>query len=144
MTGFCSRSLGPLFLLCFAALGCGGNRQLQSVTVQPSQADAKNFTNGQVQFTATGVFSNSGMPVTLTSKDITWCYGGVASSATLTAGICAGNVAQLVSIDSNGVAQCNSGFQGMGLILAGVPIPASMPDVGQQLKVYGSATLTCP
>jgi hypothetical protein len=144
VTGFRSRSLGPLSLVCLAALSCGGSRQLQSVTVQPSQADAKNFTNGQVQFTATGIFTNSSMPVTLTNKDISWCYGGVASSATLTAGMCAGNVAQLVSIDSNGVAQCNSGFQGMGLILAGVPIPATMPDVGQQLKVYGSATLTCP
>ncbi len=142
MNGFSSRSFGPLLILSLATLSCGGSRQLKSVTLQPAQADAKDFPNGQVQFTASGVFGNSSMPVTLTSKDVTWCYGGPAN--TPTAGVCAGNVAQLVSVDSNGLAQCNSGSQGVALVLAGVPSGMPMPDAGQPLKVYGSAMLTCP
>ena len=73
------RSVGLGFLLAFCAvmmLSCGSNRQLQSVTLNPSSADAKNSPNGQVQFTAKGVFSGSSAPVTLTSQDVTWCYGG--------------------------------------------------------------------
>lgn len=145
MTGSRSISAGPfLTLLVLATLSCGSNRQLQSVIVNPPTADARNFANGQVQFTAKGVFSGSQMPVTLTSKDISWCYGGVANAANPTAGVCAGNVAQFVSVDPNGVAQCDSGFHGVGFVLAGVPSGATMPDVGQTLKVFGSATLTCP
>ena len=141
MTAFRACSFGPLLILSGAALSCGGSRQLQSVTVQPSQATA----NGSpVQFSASGIFSSSNKPVPLTSKDVTWCYGGAASSATPTAGICAGNVAQLVTVDSSGLAHCNAGFQGVGLVLAGVPAKSPMPDAGAPLKVYGSATLTCP
>ena len=144
MTGFRSRSIGPLLLLCAAALSCGSNRQLNSVALNPPTADAKNSANGEVQFTATGVFSNSNTPVTLTSKDITWCYGGPAPVATFTSGQCAGNIAQVASVDQNGLAQCNSGYQGQVFILAGTPSGSAMPDMGVQLKVYGVATLTCP
>ena len=144
MTGFCVRSTGPLLLLFLIALSCGSSRQLQSVTLDPPAADAKDFPNGQVQFTATGVFSNSKMAVTLTSKDVTWCYGGVANAATLTAGLCAGNVIPFASVDQNGLAKCSTGFQGSALVLAGVPMPSMNPDGGAQMKVFGSATLTCP
>ncbi len=144
MSGLRSRSVGALLLLSSITLNCGGSRQLKSVTLNPPTADAKNFPNGQVQFTATGIFSNSSMPVTLTSKDITWCYGGVANSMNPVAGQCAGNVAQFASVDQNGVAQCNAQFQGSVSILAGVPSAIAMPDTGSPLKVYGSAVLTCP
>ena len=144
MTGFRSRSLGLLLVLTLATLSCGSSHQLTSVSLQPASADAKDYLNGQVQFTATGVFSSSNQPVTLTGKDVTWCYGGLANVGTPVSGICAGNVAQLVSVSQNGVAQCNSGFHGMGLVMAGVPSGMPMPDAGQPMKVYGSATLTCP
>jgi hypothetical protein len=140
--------IGTLVLLsAFAALSCGSSHQLQNVTISPSAADAQQFPNGQVQFTAKGTFNGSSTPVTLTSKDITWCYGGDANAATPQAGICAGNIAQFASVDQNGVAQCISGpqgFQGSVVILAGVPSDMMMVDAGPQLKVFGSAVLTCP
>ena len=144
MTGFHSRSVGPLLLLVAAALSCGGNHQLQSVNIQPPQADAKNFPNGQVPFVAKGTFSGSSMVVTLTSKDIEWCYGGQVNTMTAVAGACAGNIAQFATVDRNGLAQCNPSFQGSVFVLAGVASGSVMPDEGQQLKVFGSATLTCP
>jgi hypothetical protein len=145
MTGFPSLSARPLMLLSLIiATGCGSSRQLQSVTLNPPAADAKNFPNGQVQFVATGIFSGSSTPVTLTSKDVTWCYGGPANIVGPEAGVCAGNIAQLATVDQNGVAQCVGQSQGMALILAGTTTGPSMPDMGPQLKVFGSATLTCP
>lgn len=145
--------MASLRFLCFAALaalstlvatGCGSSRKLQSVTITPSAADAKSSPSGQVQFVATGVYSNSSKPVTLTSKDILWCYGG-AAMGTASPGVCAGNVAPLASVDPNGLAQCTSAtFQGTVSILAGTPGSSVMPDAGPQLKVFGSAQLTCP
>jgi len=114
------------------------------VAIQPSAADAKDFANGQVNFSATGIFSGSSSPVPLTSKDVTWCYGGLANVASPTAGSCAGNIQQFASVDQNGVAQCKAQFQGAVLILAGTPTISMNPDGGAALKVFGLATLTCP
>ena len=144
VTGFHLRSVGPLLLLAIAAFSCGGNHQLQNVNIQPPQADAKNFPNGQVPFVAKGTFSGSSTVVTLTSKDILWCYGGTANTMTAIPGACAGNIAQFATVDQNGLAQCNPSFQGSVYILAGVASGSSMPDEGPRLKVFGSATLTCP
>ncbi len=51
-----------LVALALQALGCGSsnsNRILESMTITPANADAQNFANGQVQFTATGTFSKA-------------------------------------------------------------------------------------
>ena len=142
MTGSRSRSFGPLLLLSFAALSCGSTRQLQSVSIQPAQASAS---GNPVQFTAKGIFSGSSSVVTLTSKDVLWCYGGTTSVATSAAGVCAGNVNQFATVDQNGVAHCtSSSFHGSVYILAGKAMSSMNPDTGPQLKVFGSATLTCP
>jgi len=114
------------------------------VAIQPSAADAKDFANGQVAFSATGMFSGSSSPVPLTSKDVTWCYGGLANVASPTAGGCAGNVQHFATVDQNGVAECKAQFQGTVSILAGTPMISMNPDGGTPLKVFGSATLTCP
>lgn len=73
--------------------GCG-NRKLTSVTITPA-ADAQNFPNGQVQFTAMGTISDSSKPVPLTT--VTWCVG-------CSNGMCNGNIASSATIDSNGLA----------------------------------------
>jgi hypothetical protein len=114
------------------------------VSITPATADAKNFANGQVQFIAAGTFSNPPSPVTLTSQQVTWCYGGLATAGTPTAGRCAGNIAQFATVGQNGMAHCASSFQGTVYILAGTEPVSMMPDGGSQLKVYGSAQLTCP
>jgi hypothetical protein len=129
-------SAGLLLLVVIA--GCGGNRQLKSVSLSPASADARNFPNGQVSFIATGTFSSPPSPQNLTSKDVFWCVGS-------SSGDCVGNVNPGASLDQSGMAQCNPGFAGTATILAGTQSSVMVnPDQGQQLKVFGSAQLTCP
>ena len=117
--------------------GCGSSRQLQSVAVTPVSADAKNYTNGQVPLTATGTYSQPPSPVQLTSQDVVWCIGDAS-------GMCNGNVVPPATVDQNGVAQCSSAFVGTATVLAGTQSSMVMGDGGSQLKVFGSAQLTCP
>ena len=131
-----------LFLLLplttLGIVGCGSSRQLQSVTISPASADAQNFPNGQVSFTATGTFSKKPSPQKLTSKDVTWCGGS-------SSGVCVGNINPGVTVDPNGLAQCLPGFTGTVTILAGTESSSMMnPDGGSQLKIFGAAQLTCP
>jgi hypothetical protein len=130
---------GPLVLFAaFVMSGCGGSRQLQSVTLTPALADAHSFPGGQVPFAALGTFNSPPSPVKLTSKDVQWCVG-------TSAGACVGNINPGVSVDQNGLAQCNAGFVGTATILAGNVASMPMnPDGGAQLKTFGSAKLTCP
>ena len=138
-------SSSSFVLLFFGMLGCGNGRQLQGVKLSPATADAQNFPNGQVSFTATGTYNQPPSPVQLTSKDILWCSGGIGSSGSTT-GQCVGNANPGATVDQNGLAQCSPMFVGTVTILAGTEIPMSnpMPDSGAQLKIYGSAQLTCP
>jgi hypothetical protein len=56
-----------------------------------------------------------------------------------------GNINPGAVVDQNGVAQCHTGFVGTATILAGNGAVGTMnPDGGSQLKVFGSAKLTCP
>ncbi|HEY6770357.1 MAG TPA: hypothetical protein VI386_36905 [Candidatus Sulfotelmatobacter sp.] len=129
----------PCFLLpiVLVFMGCGGgSHQLQGVQITPAIADARNSPNGQVNFTATGTFNRPPSPVTLTSADVVWCVG----SGT---GTCAGNIVAGATVDQNGVAQCQAGFNGTVTILAGQG-KVTMPDTGEQLKIFASARLTCP
>jgi len=48
-------------------------------------------------------------------------------------------------VDQTGMAQCDSGFVGTATILAGTQSSVMMnPDQGSQLRIFGSAKLTCP
>jgi len=146
MTGFSSlRVLLLLLLAVLATLSCANSdRKLQSVTLDPPTADAKDFPNGQVQFSATGIFSQPPSPVLLSSKDISWCVGQQTNVMNPTAGVCVGNVVPFATVDQNGLAHCGPFSQGTVYILAGTPGVMEMPDEGSQLKVFGSAQLTCP
>ena len=146
MTGFPSLKVLPLLLLALlASLSCGsGNRKLQSVTLDPPAADARDFPNGQVQFSATGTFSQPPSPALLTSNDVSWCVGPQTNVMNPTAGVCVGNVVPFATVDQNGLARCNASSQGTVYILAGTPMVSVMPDQGSLLKVFGSAQLTCP
>jgi hypothetical protein len=139
MTRSATLSLAPRVV--FAALvlsGCGSNRQLQSVSLNPPSADAQSFPGAQVPFAATGTFSQPPSPSKLTSKDVLWCVG-------TSAGACLGNINPGTSVDQNGAAQCNPGFVGKATILAGTQSSVMVnPDQGPQLKVFGTAQLTCP
>lgn len=137
MKSFACMFAGLLILGELALLGCGSSRQLQSITVSPATADAKNFPNGQVPFTATGMYSKPPSPSPLTSNDVQWCVGS-------SSGACAGNIIPGATVDSNGVAQCGSVFTGTAYVLAGTEGSVMNPDSGQQFKIFGSAQITCP
>jgi hypothetical protein len=130
-----------LLTLLIITLACGSSRTLQSVSVMPAVANAQNFPNGQVSFTATGTFSKPPSPRQLTSQDVTWCVG-------VTPGSCAGNIAVLATVDQNGVASClasaPNSLPKTWVVMAGKAMPAMMPDEGSQMTVFGSAQLTCP
>ena len=132
---------GPLVVLAaLVTSGCGSSRQLRSVALPPASADAQSFPNGQVPIAAVGTFTHPPSPVNLTSQTVVWCIGDAT-------GTCNGTVAPHATVDQNGVAQCNSTFVGTATVLAGTPSPppAAIPvGAGAQLKVFGSATLTCP
>jgi hypothetical protein len=124
-------AIGLSFL---AMVGCGNNR-LTSVNLSPAVADAQNFPGGQVQFAATGTYSNSSKVIPLTN--VTWCIGS-------TTGMCNGNIATSASVSGNGLAQCFPGGTGTVTVIAGSGGPQSNPDAGHQLAVFGTAQLTCP
>jgi hypothetical protein len=122
------------FVTISLALGCGSNR-LTSVSVTPAVADARDFSNGQVPFTASGTYSDSSRLVTV--KNLSWCVGS-------SSGRCNGNIASAATVNSNGVAQCLSGATGTVTVIAGTGGAVTMPDTGHQLTVFGTAQLTCP
>lgn len=130
-----------LLTLLVVTLACGSSRTLQSVSVTPAVANAQNFPNGQVPFTATGMFSKPPSPQPLTSKDVAWCVG-------VTPGACAGNIAVLATVDQNGVASClaspPNSLPKTWVVMAGKATPSMNPDGGSQMTIYGSAQLTCP
>jgi hypothetical protein len=127
-----------LSLIAFGIVGCGSSRKLQSVALTPASADAQNFPNGQVSFTATGTFSKPPSPAQLSSKDVMWCAGS-------SNGVCVGNAIPGATVDQNGVAKCSPSFTGTATILAGTASSSmANPDAGTQLKVFGSAQLMCP
>jgi len=129
---------GPMLILAaLATSGCGNSRQLQSIAVSPASADAKAYPNGQVPLTATGTYSKPPSQVQLTSKDVVWCAG-------VTSGACYGNIAPPVTVDQNGLAKCSPTFVGTATVLAGTSPAVVNPDEGSQLKIFGSAQLTCP
>ncbi len=134
-------ALAPLYSVMLSAslfsLACGSGRQLQSVTIAPATADAKNSPNGQVQFAATGTFSQPPSPQPLTNADVTWCAGS-------NNGLCDGNINPGASVSPSGLAQCSSNFSGTVTLLAGQGTPSMNPDSGLQMKVFGTAQLTCP
>src|ERR1700686_141993 len=92
-----------LILAAAITLACGSSpsadRLLQSVTVAPATADAQDYPNGQVPFTATGFYTAKPTPVTPLTTSWSACYQGATTTG--------------VSIDPNtGVAQCAAGSAG--------------------------------
>ena len=131
-------SFFALVLAASLASSCGANQgqgQLQSITLSPATADAQDYPNGQVQFTATGFYADP--PHTVTPLSATWgtCYQGAGTSE--------------VSVASGGVAQCAPGAVGTYTVWANDP---PSPNVGclaitacgGGCFVVGSAQLTCP
>ena len=128
--------------LVFAAwitLACGGGaRKIQSISMSPASADAQDYPNGQVPFVATGYYNSA--PMTVTPLQANW---GAASGSVPANGA--------VTVDSNGVAQCNAGASGTYTIGAWVnlpvngtpPCPSFAFGAASCKYVLGTAKLTC-
>jgi len=128
---FCS----SLFLASIAItlLSCGNSNKLQSISISPASADAKDYPNGQVQFTAVGTYANGSQVKPLT---VLWSPG--APWLALPAA---------VQLDSNGVASCGNVPAGTYPVWAGAPIDPHTPVSGMNQStplVNGTAHLTCP
>jgi hypothetical protein len=109
-----------LYLMAALSAGCGSStpRMLQSVTASPATADAKDFANGRVKFTATGNYNQP--PMTVTPLPVTaWSV----------------NPTTIATIDANGVAECLPGQVGL------VKIEVAIAGDGPLMNV---AQLTCP
>lgn len=123
--------------LVLATLGCGGmsnssNRILQSITVSPSVADAHS-SNGSVQFTATGTFSQAPSPALVTFAAP---YSGSWAADPA--------VATLVGTGmGTATFQCVAGASGKTTIQA-IASTNSAPGGAMSTAVTGTATLTCP
>jgi hypothetical protein len=130
-----------LFLFTLAitasfALSCGETsisgaiRQPQSITLSPATADAQDYPEEQVQFTATGHYNAA--PYTVTPQPITaWaaCQDGPTTD---------------VSITAKGVAQCANGATGSYLITASSPGTCTCLAPCPSSDTIGTAQLTCP
>jgi hypothetical protein len=128
-----------LALTASIELGCGSRAdpvQVQSVTLSPSVADAKDYPNGRVQFTATAYYSNNprhGVPLTVSG----WgsCYQNLSTPD--------------VTVSRTGVAQCASGAVGKYTVWANAPRNVSganclaVTACGGGCFVAGTAPLVC-
>jgi hypothetical protein len=128
------------FLLAIVAsmLACGINQGLyKSLTVSPATADAQNYPNGQVQFTATGTEINGTQVKPLASF---WTPGPpwLPSPALPLSG---------VQLDQTGLASCGTAGPGTYMIVATAPVDPHLPVskmTPSTPHLSGAATLTCP
>jgi hypothetical protein len=125
-----------LVLMAAMALACSTSRLAQSVTVSPTTADARDFADGQVQFTATGYYNQEPSPVT----PLTATWGVCASNGNLNG----------VSVNASALAQCGRGATGTYNVFASVQNPSrgvctvDLPCGGEGCgQVVGTAQLTC-
>jgi len=134
------------FLLILAgaiALACGSpsaprnmSGLLELVTISPAVADAQNYPDGQVQFTATGYYSTP--PFQVTPLLATWgaCYQDAPTNG--------------VSVSANGLARCVAGAAGTYTVWAWAPSNAAVCPTFVGLcgtggcQVTGATLLTCP
>lgn len=116
-----------LVAIALAVSSCGNQspRVLQSVSVTPATADAQSFSNGQVQFTANGNYSQPPSPSVLTQA------GWSLSDPTI------------ATVSQSGLAECNAGASGTVTVKAGTSGPCSGTGC-TAVFISGTAQLTCP
>ena len=88
-----------LLTIALASTGCGSNRTLQSVTLTPASADAKNYPNGQVRLGRHRYFQQAAVPVAADQFGcalVRWRRTERAPATSM----------PNVTVDQNGVAQC--------------------------------------
>lgn len=125
-------------ILLFHTFACGSPsmtpqrlpRVLLAISVTPVTADAQNYSNGQVQFVASGTFSQSPSPGPLT---FTPPYTGDFT-------VSDSSIANIVSTGTASVTvECDAGASGSVNIVA-----TASSNGGPVTNVVGKAQLTCP
>ena len=130
-------SLCELASLLISWLGCtsglGPDRLLTSITVTPATVTAPTSSR-KVQFKATGEYT--ALPSPDRVPNATWCVSD-SNGCIITTN---------VTIDVNGLAQCDPAFSGTETVMAsasnGAPAPV-MPG-GTGVLISGTAQVTCP
>jgi hypothetical protein len=132
-------TLGPV-LLASMVMSCGtttipnAGRVLLSIVVTPTTADAQDFQNGQVVFTATGTFSVAPSPAPVTFA-VPYTGGFVVALN--------GSNQVIATIVANGTGtatvQCNAGMSGTVEVGA-----TALANNGTSTTVSGAAQITCP
>ena len=120
-------------------IACGSSRKIQSITVSPASAHAQSYPTGQVPFVATGYYNSA--PMSVTPLQANW---GAALNNLPANGA--------VTVNSNGMAQCNAGASGtytigawINLPVKGTPPCPSFPFGSSSCSVVlGTAQLACP
>lgn len=112
----------------FAGSGCGngGPRVLQSISVIPASADAQNFPNHQVQFTALGNYSQPPSPSEITPTGWSLSDPSVAT------------------IGQSGLAQCKSGALAVVTVRAFACCAPCSGTGCTAAQLSGTAQLSCP
>jgi hypothetical protein len=129
-----------VILLASALISCGSSnpnigRVLTSIAVTPQTADARNFSHGQVVFTATGTFS---LPPFTSPLTFTAPYSGQfivdnPSNTTIATVVSTGTPTGTVTV------QCAAATSGSVSVSA-----TASANNGSTLVVSGSGQLTCP
>lgn len=141
----------PLVLMLAAvATACGGGmagsakqlgakhadpaKQLVAITVTPASADAQNFSNGEVQFTAVGTFSDGSKAPIQALWTLNPPFTQTPSAD--------------ISLSSTGLAHCvDGGFVGTSGVFATAPADPGLPLSQMTMftkNVSGTAQITCP
>jgi len=126
-----------LLLIAFFMLACGSSSQLQSISISPATADAKDYANGQVQFTATGTYADGSQVKPLTAL---WTPAPPWS-------LTPQQPWPAITLDSTGLASCGRANPGTYMIVATAPVDPHSPLLQMTMstpQAGGTATLTCP
>ena len=141
LLGFLALPLpASLVLSCGTKSPSPGQDPLQSITLSPASADARDYPNGQVSFVATGYYAAPARKVTPLSAGWGACIqGGPTQEAPTNA----------VTVTQGGVAQCTAGAVGTYTVWANDPPYPSVECLaitacGGGCFVAGTAQLTCP
>lgn len=145
----CFLCVGLLVLLGFLAMGCGHtmlsgaivNHQIVALTISPAMADAKDYTDGEVPFVATGTYQTP--PITVSPLQANWVVVDQNGEQTTE-----------VSITTNAVAQCGPAASGVYTVGAWVLLfpgpPKAICNVVTPFgnpcgdSILATALLTCP
>jgi len=127
----CGSPMSPSSQNCSSNPAVANPDMPQSITLCPAVADARDYPDGQVQFTAIGSYKAPPSPAL--PEPVVW---GACQQNQFTTG---------VTVSSTGVAQCASGASGTYTVWAtGGPVLCNVITPCGQCGATGQAKLKCP